>query len=393
MKKDSILLLTKDAQCKSYYPVYGGEHWKGKMPNLEELAAKGTVFNHCYTLAPSSNMSYLGVFTMKFPYQQEIKRYVHLSHDYEGDTLFTKATSLGFECHIMWDDSWSPDVNYCRCYKLATIHDMQNLKQAVGSHFLHEGELEENAEREEATFNRFFQIVEEFLDTDKKIFLWCHLPHVLNGRVNYGGDMDLYDRYIGRFRNYFSDENIFISADHGNMNGAKGKVGYGFDVYENAINIPLISPLMENRHVINDNVCNIDFFDLIFNRQVVRREIIFSDSAYYAQPNRKLAIVYGRYRYIYNKINQTEELYDIDWDPHQDFNLIDDYIYDVDRHVRTLAKEYYLYPHWKELPAVRERVRQELLKIWRNESLQDRLYWEARNMVVSTVKSLIRFFK
>ena len=44
MNRESILLLTKDAMCTSYFPCYGNEYWKGKTPNMDELVEKGTVF-------------------------------------------------------------------------------------------------------------------------------------------------------------------------------------------------------------------------------------------------------------------------------------------------------------------------------------------------------------
>ena len=74
----------------------------------------------------------------------------------------------------------------------------------------------------------------------------------------------------------------------------------------------------------------------------------------------------GKYRYIYNKKTQTEELYDIDYDPNQNFNLIHDDIYDVDRNATSPAREYYFYPEWDELPAVRQELRAEKNRIWRD---------------------------
>ena len=52
------------------------------------------------------------------------------------------------------------------------------------------------------------------------------------------------------------------------------------------------------------NISNVDIFDLMINNDVADREFIYSDSAYYQQPNRKLAIIKGKYKYIYNKKNR-----------------------------------------------------------------------------------------
>lgn len=366
MKNGSILLLTKDAQCKAYYPPYGNQYWKGKMPNYEELANKGTIFNRFYTAAPSSNMSYLSMFSMKYPYEHEIKAYVGLPEDYKGDTLFNIFERKGYENHIIWDDTWDPDVKYTRCYNTCKIHSIHDLRQGVGCHYEHTEPLKRNEEIAEHTLSKFREVVEEINSSDKPVFLWCHLPHVLNGRTGYGDDMDLYDKYIGLFREYFEDDNIFISADHGNMNGVKGKVCYGFHVYESNICIPLITPRIEGLKECNKIVCNIDICKLLIDRVIPQRDIVISDSSYYAQPKRKTAFVSGRYVYIYNKFDGSEELYDIEWDPQQNFNLFSEMVYDPDRNTISLSCEYFFYPYWDELPAIRKKLKSEKERIWRD---------------------------
>lgn len=391
MNKDSILFLTKDVCCKDYLPCYKQNcYWEGKMPNLDELAAKGTIFNNFFTAAPSSNMSYRGMFTMLFPHEQTVETYKPLDQDFEGDTLFDKATKAGYECHVVWDISWEKDnFVYARCYgKNTTLHSIPEFRQKVGSHYIHEGKLVNNDELAAKTVNTLREELKSFMDPNKKIFVWCHIPHVLKGRVEYGGDMDVYDQCIGVFREFFSDDNIFISADHGNMNGLKGKIGYGFDVYEPAICIPLIGPRINNMPVCNQNISNVDIYELLFNRTIPQREFLFSDSAYYAQPHRKTAVIWGKYRYIYNKLDKSEELYDVEWDPNENFNLISDTVYDVDRHVSTPACEYYFYPHWDELPQIREMLRNEKNKMWRDAKLSQNLYFKLKRKIATFYLSL-----
>ena len=71
-----ILLLTKDALCKSYLPIYGNTYWKGKTPNLDELALKGTVFNKFYTSAPSTVMAIRGIVMGKFAFDTPYIDYI-----------------------------------------------------------------------------------------------------------------------------------------------------------------------------------------------------------------------------------------------------------------------------------------------------------------------------
>ncbi len=386
MNKESVLFLTKDALTPAYLPCYGNKFWEGKTPNLDELASKGTVFSNAFSAAPSSAMSYLTMFTRKYPYQQEIKTYVPLVKPYEGQTLFDDAYDMGYDCHVVWDEHWIKLAErYSQCYgKHTTMHPLEGLRQGVGPNYKREKFLERNDELAEKTFLMFRDEIKKICQDGKKVFLWCHLPHVLNGRISYGDDIDLYDRYIGFLRGFFDDSNIFISSDHGNMNGMRGKIRYGFDVYDPAIRIPLIAPRINNLAHCEQQFCNIDFFDLIFKRVIPPREIIYSDCAYYAQPRRKLVVICGKYRYIYNKASKTEELYDVEWDPHQDFNLMSDYVFDTDRKVESASRELYFYPSWNELPEIREKLRKEKDKIWRDVTGKQKILIQCKEFVKKT---------
>lgn len=387
---NSILLLTKDAQCKSYYPCYGNTFYSGKTPNLDELVSKGTKFNNCFTVAPSSAMSYMGMFTMKYPYEHDMKTYIPLSKSYEGITLFDKANELGYSTHVYWDEHWYKMAYiYSRCYgKNTNIHYLKKLRQGVGPQYRRNDVIVRDDKVANETLDMVRKEMELLAREGKKVFVWFHMPHVLNGRTGYADDIDLYDQYIGMFREFFADENIFISADHGNMNGHRGKLRYGFDVYDTAINIPLITPRIDGMIECNAQICNKDFFDLIFNRKIREQKYIIVDSAYYAQNHRKTAVIFGKYRYIFNKALKEEELYDVEWDPNQNYNLISDWYYDIDRRQRSLARELYFYPYWDELPEIRQELRNIKDRIWREPDFRDRVLMYIRGN--KTVKMLLK---
>lgn len=369
--KDNILLITKDAFSTEYLPCYGNKYWEGKTPNIDEMVAKGTLFTNFYTAAPSSAMAYMAMFTGKYSHEQNIKKYVPLVNSYSGETLFDKARTKGFECHVIWDEGWmSTSYRHSLCYGEGTIfHPLLGLRQGVGFHYKHDGFLEPNKEKEEATLKMIEKEIEQICERGK-VFVWFHLPHVINGRTGYGSDIDVYDKVIGIMRRFFNDSNIFISADHGNMNGHKGILGYGFHVYEPAIKIPLITPRKAGLKQCDALVSSIDWDKIIFGGDTIpNRDVIISDSAYYAQPHRKIAILYSKYRYIYNKATKKEELYDIEWDPNQNFSLMEDTCYDEDRKVTSPSRELFFYPYWDELPEIRQKFRTEKNKMWREENV------------------------
>ena len=366
--KDRIVLITKDATCKSYLSIYGNKYVK--MPNLEALAAKGTVFNRFYTAAPSTAMSFIAFSTQKYPYQTRHKTYVKFTEQ-EKDTIFDKLYTEGYNCHIIWEEKWvAMAKDYSQCYGEHSQFHLIHINQVVGAHNKDAHSIECNDELANNTIKTIKEAIEKVCSTtDGKLFLWIHLPHVLLGRNCYGTDEDMFDRVIGVLRDNFGDDAIYSSADHGNMNGYKGKVCYGFDVYQTAINIPLITPRINGMSTCDVAISNVHLFDII-KGVVPKDEFVYSDTAYYAQPHRKIAIIHNNYKYIYNKATNTEEFYDVDFDPSEHCNMISRVIMDVDRHVPTPLDQVYYYPHWDKIDIELDLLKKEFTRIWRTESSQ-----------------------
>ena len=183
----------------------------------------------------------------------------------------------------------------------------------------------------------------------------------------------MFDEVIGYLRDSFDDDAIYISADHGNMNGKKGKICYGFDVYQPAINIPLITPRIKGLPIYNKPVSNVHMYDIL-NDEIPDEDFIYSDTAYYGQPYRKLTIIHGRFKYIYNKATNIEELYDLEYDPHEECNIINKVIVDVDRGVRTPLDQVYYYPFWDEAEKEKELLRTQFRKIWKTTNSSEHLF-------------------
>lgn len=377
MNNKSILFLTKDAFFRGYLPVYGNKIWN--TPNIDELASKGTVFMNHHTGAPSTIMSNMCMFTKLNSYESGLSDYTFSKMIHHGETLWTRAEAEGFECHIIWDEAWDSvfrarDRYYC--YGDNTVfHPLENIRQGVGAHYKHEGFLKGDSNKYAETQIKIEKEIKKiFSEARKPVFLWVHIPHVINGFTSYGSDIEAFDGLVGIGREYFDDSNIFISADHGNMNGAKGKLCYGHDVYEPSALIPLITPSIEGEKTISYLTTNIDITSVIFDRTAVQRDFIFCDSAFYAQANRKIAIYHRNFKYIYNKFNDSEELYDLEYDPNENCNLIKDFVYDVDRHTTVPLRELYYHPNWEMVEKMRKTFRDKKGEIWRNGSPKQESY-------------------
>ena len=66
-------------------------------------------------------------------------------------------------------------------------------------------------------------------------------------------------------------------------------------------------------------------------------------------------------------------MYDLRVDPFEQFNLIENEIYDIDRHITAPSKEMYLYPYWDDLENVRKFFRNIKEKMWRTGSFSEEI--------------------
>lgn len=368
---ENILLVTKDAMVKGYLPIYGNQYWRGKTPNIDELAENGTVFEKFYTAAPSTVMAFRSMMYGKWAHETPYADYIPMDIEESDSDFFNFGRQLGYEGHLIWDTTWVRMVlRYGNCFgSNCQIHNVDGLNQPVGPHTNHKNFLRNNDQLLDKTITNLENTVRDIVETGKKVIVWIHLPHVLTGRTGYGSDIDGFDMCIGMLRKYFNDKHIYVSADHGNMDGYHGRYSYGFDVYTPAIEIPLITPKIEGLRRCSFNVSNVDIKRIIFEGVVPRREVVYSDCAYYAQPHRKIAILKNNFAYIYNKKTKKEELYDLIYDPFERCNMIEDKFFDKDRKLTTITREVFFTPRWAEAEQMRNEMRNEFRAVWKTAPL------------------------
>ncbi len=374
MKKDSIILITKDVLTKQYLPTYGRGFFP--TPNIEELAGKGTVFQRHYTSAPSTAMAFVSMFTGLYPYQTSRKRYVKVDDMKDVRTLFDTFEEEGFRNHVAWTQNYyDKALPYSNCFggSGTAFHTLANAAYHVGPHKSGQNSNGRDEKLAEASLRTVRETLDGIAQSDGSIFLWLHLPHVIAGRAGYGDDIDLLDKIVGYARAIFADDNIFISADHGSMNGVRGKCCYGFDVYEPAIAIPLITPRLAVGPEVDFPTSHRMLPEIIHRRQVPQEEFIVADSAYYAQALRKMAIIKGNFKYIYNKFTGEEELFDLNFDPSEQVNLLPGPHYDADRYTTYRKSEVCYYPDWDAVQRAYTELSGHKNDIWKTAG-----YWDEK---------------
>ncbi len=362
----NLLLISKDILIKDYLSPYGNVDYF--TPNISELASMGTIFKRHYTAAPSTAMAFTSMFTGKYPYETDRKKYTEVD-EYQGITLFDRLYDQGYEVKVLWDQRYVYLAQrYSKCYgKHTQFYNVEWLTKDIPPHV--PGKYDDLSYRNEYTEKLLIEI-RKFLDrvvgNRDNVFLWIHLPHVLAGRNTYGSDIDIFDIIVGYCREYFNDNNIFITADHGHMNGTHGKYGYGFDLYEQAINIPLITPKINSSDEILFPTSNIQLEEIVIDRKVTELPYVISETAYYEQPHRKLAIIQGKYKYVYEKQMDRRYIFDLSWDPYENVNFAYPEIYDVDRKQYFAISQRIHYKNWDVILSKLEELDSIRNKIWKN---------------------------
>ena len=123
---------------------------------------------------------------------------------------------------------------------------------------------------------------------------------------------------------------------------------------------------------------------MILTGKVTKLPFVLSDSQYYAQPYRKLAIIHGDYKYIYNKLTRKEELYDVVFDPIEHNNLLEDKLYDTDRNRYVNTEQVIFYPFREKAQEEYKTMREYFLTIWKTADL----FTEKKNLIVRKLKNL-----
>ncbi len=375
-----VFIISKDALSKDALPVYNNTYWK--TPNIDELAQKGTVFTKYYAAAGSTWMAMSAMMAQRYTYQFENRKtYIQVAHN-EYPSIFDRLHSEGWECHVIWNWDWHRDADmYSGEFGKETVFHDLDVAQPCGSHHKnYKSKIERNDDLLRESLDKIYHEIDS-IDYSKKQFVFMHLPHVLLGRRCYMDDIDIHDEIVGYVRNKVGDDSIYITSDHGHMNLKKGITGYGFDVYEPIINIPLITPRINNLKTCDALISEINLWDIVFEKSIPDNDYVLCDTAYYAQPQRKLAVVNKRFKYIYNRETKTEELYDLQWDPDENFNILEEYIYEKERASWVTVNELYFYPYNKFALEEVKKLREIKDKIWREPELIEGLKIKTRRKI------------
>ena len=304
----NVILVIKDAMRKDRLSCYGG---KVNTSNIDMLGNIGTRINWCEAVAPSTSMSIAGIIYGKYPYKFGMKTY-HTRLKLINSSfvsVFKEFSKKYYDSHIFLLKFYLDYMPYP--IEFARIH----LCEASVKSYLESLRV----------------CLRSLKNKGKKFFFWIHLCHSLEHvtKRKYTLELDWQaqelDYFIGQLLRLIDIENtrIFIISDHGQLLGERdGQLDYGFHLHEAEINIPLVISDKRYEYLKDIPISNKSIKAMLLGEHIDATKYVISDTAYFWQPQRKIMVRKGIFKYIWCKEGKKEMLYDLENDPRENINLL-----------------------------------------------------------------------
>jgi len=241
-----LLLITVDALRADRVGAYG--YGRNTTPHIDELAARGVVFEHAYTVMPHTSYAIASLLTGKY-----IRPLLVQGTGHDSDTLAGLLRSYGYRTAAFYPPSlFAVDDEYFAWAKTSGF-DFEYRK----------------LEYADASLRRD-QVIRYLDDVagDHRVFLWTHFfephePYAPPARFNFGSRAtDRYDgeiatvdeavgQLVGEVMKRRPNTVVIITADHGEAFGEHGSYYHGTTVYEEQVHVPLVvvAPDLAPAHV------------------------------------------------------------------------------------------------------------------------------------------------
>lgn len=340
-KAMNVVLVVMDGLRADRLSCYGYE--RETSPYIDRLCQESVIFKNAYVQSQPQSFSMVTVFASAYPDQvNKIDGYIPSLPSILQRSGYVTGRATGTH-QFLWDSNTLVLGFMVNGYeKYRTDPEVDTRKEhdkilAMGLQFIREYR-------------------------DRAFFLWVqpkytHEPWSVPGQYKVFGD-SLADRYDSCAR--YGDDGVqefvealrdmalldktilIITADHGESLKEHGAIGHGTNLYNENIHIPLIMriPGIQPR-VVEENVGHADILPTLLALLGIKRdmEMLGSDLGplllgetrlqrkflpVYSPGQRRWAILQDRWKLIFSERTKTYELYDLENDPAEKANLVDE---------------------------------------------------------------------
>lgn len=392
MAAKHVILISKDMLPARDLPVYGGG--RGQTPNLDRLAATGTVFRNAVSPCPSSAMTYSCVMVGRQPYELASDSLDSRQEVHNGASIFAAFAAQGYRTAVIWDKYWTLKGRHhaLRIYDRDTVFHDLDIYHEIGIH--RHGNRKPHRVPDPSTPEPLTQIREALQRVQGQrgdTFTWLHCPHILAGHSAIGADLGYFDRIVGEAMGLYDRNQIFFFSDHGHMDFHAGELLYGKTMNQHVLHVPMVAPFLPEVGPESVQVFStVRLKELLLERRAVFDTFAYSMNQLPHQPNRVMTIVEGRFKYWYFKKYRAEALYDLSVDPLEQRNLLLMEVYSRAKKRTISMRQAVHYEHWDEAEGAYRRLRAERQRLWRDPGVWSNAYGLAKNLVRDGIWNSLR---
>jgi choline-sulfatase len=242
-----IILISIDTLRADHLPAYG--YTKVRTPNIDALAATGTVFEHAYSHAPQTLPAHTTILSGQLPFE----------HGVRDNVGFTVKPGQWFIQRALQERGWATG-GFVSAYVLRSAVGLNQgfdtydseLPPASGERSI--GQVQRDGESTLAAAEKWLAA----RDSKKPFFLFFHIyePHKpyappprFAAYQPYDGEIAYSDEIIGRLLDRLRTSGVYerativLLADHGEGLGDHGEQEHGLFLYNSTTHVPLIVKL------------------------------------------------------------------------------------------------------------------------------------------------------
>jgi choline-sulfatase len=248
--KPNIILITIDTLRVDYLGCYGNR--RIETPNLDSLAAAGTLFERAYCQAPMTPPSHASILTGTYPPTHGVRDFTSSGLRPGFPTLASILKKAGYNT-----------AAFVSAYVLDSVWGFNQGFDYYYDHFEPKEFQGANPGNVQRKAGETIKLVNDWLGKRPRrpYFLWVHLfdphhdynpPEPFHSKYSsdlYGGEVAYADHELGRMfellrANGDWDRSLIVAvSDHGEGRGQHDEYEHGFFLYESTLHIPLIIKL------------------------------------------------------------------------------------------------------------------------------------------------------
>jgi arylsulfatase A-like enzyme/predicted Zn-dependent protease len=243
----NVILLTLDTLRADHLSCYSPG--KVQTPNLDSLAAGGTLFETCISQTPLTLPAHATILSGTYPLYHQVRdnggflvpeKLELISETLQRQRFATAGFIAAYVLHSKWGINQGFD-HFADNFDMAKYNSISL------------GKVQKRADEvlgEAETWLR--------KNSGKRFFSWIHLydPHTpyeppppfreLYADHPYRGEVAYLDSELGKFFDFLKAENLWdntiivVTGDHGESFGEHREQGHGFYIYESTVRVPLI---------------------------------------------------------------------------------------------------------------------------------------------------------